>query len=98
MKSTATQTKDLSHPNVPEAFVDPDDSSGSPVTMAPPDVTSRILNALGYPVNAKILRRWAKESAFPSVWTGKRLLIKISAVIDFMNEGTGARDVERDFE
>lgn len=91
MKRTATQITCPLHPDVPEAFIDPEDSSGRPIMMAPPDATSRILNALGYPVNAKMLRRWAREGFFPSCWTGKRLLIKIGDVIAFMEEGTGAR-------
>lgn len=89
MKITTTKRNDLSHPSVPEAFIDPEDTLCRPVTMAPPDATSRILNALGYPVNARLLRRWAREDAFPSCWTGKRLLMKISDVIEFMEEGTG---------
>lgn len=70
-------------------FLDCDQKRAAPchVKMAAPDKASLILNELGYPVNPKLLRRWAKEEKIPSCWTGKRLLLSIAAVIDFMENG-----------
>lgn len=58
-----------------------------PLKMAPPDKATEILNEMGYPVNPKLLRKWAKEKKFPSCWTGKRLLLTIDAVVKYLNEG-----------
>lgn len=88
MKSSPSKTVDFTHPDVPNAFLDPMCDSGHPIKMAPPDTTARILNAMGYPVNAKLLRRWAKEKKIPSCWTGRRLLLKVAAIIEFMESGS----------
>lgn len=56
--------------------------------VAPPDKAAEIINKAGYPINAKLLRRWAKEGKFPAVWTGKRLLINIEKAIRFIETNT----------
>lgn len=55
---------------------------------APPDKAAEIIKNAGYPINAKLLRRWAKEGKYPAVWTGKRLLINIEKAIQFLETNT----------
>lgn len=55
--------------------------------IAPPDRASSILNDLGYPVGATTLRRWYKAGQIPGCFTGKRVLLNIDKIIEYLETG-----------
>ena len=55
--------------------------------VAPPEKASAILKAQGYPIDAKLLRRWYKAGKIPGCFTGKRVLLNIQRVIDYLETG-----------
>lgn len=57
------------------------------IKIAPPDKAAEILRNMGYPINAKLLRRLHKEGTLPGTWTGKRLLIPIAKAVSLFENG-----------
>jgi len=55
--------------------------------VAPPDTAAEILRGLGYPVSGKLLRKWYKMGVIPGVWTGKRVLLNIGRIVEYLSTG-----------
>ncbi len=45
------------------------------------------LNDLGISISMHALRVWVKQGQIPAVYAGKKALINLDAVIDFLNGG-----------
>ena len=60
------------------------------VRVAPPDRAAEILQGMGYPVNAKFLRRLYKAGQLPGTFTGKRVLIPIARAVELLENGSSA--------
>jgi hypothetical protein len=62
--------------------------AGAAARVAPPDKAAGILRGMGYPVNAKLLRRLYKAGQLPGTFTGKRVLIPIAKAVELLENGT----------
>lgn len=58
--------------------------------VAPPEKAAAILRSMGYPVDAKLLRRLYKAGYLPGTWTGKRLLLSIAKAAELFENGMPA--------
>lgn len=59
----------------------------SSVRVAPPDKAAEILRGMGYPIDAKFLRRLYKAGQLPGTFTGKRVLIPIAKAVELLENG-----------
>lgn len=70
------------------------DAVNTNLKIAPPSKASKILAALGYPLNDKLLRKWAKDGTIPATWTGRKWLISINGTIRVLESGHALRREE----
>lgn len=70
-------------------------SANISIRVAPPDKAAEVLRSMGYPIDAKFLRRLYKSGLLPGTFTGKRVLIPIAKAVELLENGALTQQPEQ---